>query len=326
MKKKLIILSLFDGISCGQLALQRLGIEYHKYYASEIDSNAIKVTMKHFPNTIQVGDICNLDPKDFKDVNVIIGGSPCQSISRMGKVKGITTKDGIVINSLDHYMKLKTQHKEFNHSALFWEFVRLYRGIKKYNPDVLFLLENVINKNWSNLITREIGVAPISINSSLVSAQNRERNYWTNITCSPIKDQGITLVDVIPDAFIASGRRGRKINKTDDFYVTRTTYRKDGKSNCITCAPTMTGRYVTYDGEDKAFDPEQTELLQTIDAGYTNVDGLCKTKRYKTIGNAWTIDVITHFFENIKILKSRKSETLQSNFVLLLQSNVKRVI
>lgn len=297
-KNKLIILSLFDGISCGQLALQRLGIKYDKYYASEIDSDAIKVTMQHFPHTIQVGNICYLEPEDFKDVNVIIGGSPCQSISRAGKVKGITTKDGIIINSLEHYLKLKNQHKEFNHSALFWEYVRLYRGIKKYNPRVLFLLENVINKEWTNIITREIGVDPIFINSSLICAQNRERNYWTNIPCSRIEDNGVTLLDVIPEAFIACGRRGRKMKKTDDFYTQRTTYRKDGKSNCITCSPTMTARYVTYDGNEKIFTTEQMELLQTIDEGYTDV-GLCKTRRYKLIGNAWTIDVITHFFENI---------------------------
>ncbi len=195
-------------------------------------------------------------------------------------------------------MKLKKQHKEFNPSALFWEFVRLYRGIKKYNPNILFLLENVVNKEWSDLITREIGIDPIFINSSLISAQNRERNYWTNISYIPIKDCGITLSDVIPDALIACGRRGRKL-KNDDFYTQRTTYRKDGKSNCITCSPTMTARYVTYDGEEKIFTAEQMEQLQTIDEGYTYINGLCKTRRYKMIGNAWTIDVITRFFKNI---------------------------
>jgi len=311
MKKLFKVLSLYDGISCIQVALHRAGITNYVIYVAEINSWSIKVTQLHYPKTVQLGDITNLNPYDFRDFDLIVGGSPCQSMSRMGKGRGITTKTGDVISTLKQYKRLKAEWRKtgisyeefFNTSALYWEFVRILRGVQKYNPGVLFLLENVANKLWENLITMSIGVKPININSNLVSAQNRERNYWTNIPCSPITDKHIYLNQIIRGAIAGAGWRGRKY-KGDIFYTQYRTVRKDRKANCLVTSIYMTGRYVSRDGRDRVFTPEQAEALQTLPIGYTNVPGIPKTRRYELIGNAWTVDVLVYFLENLpKALK-----------------------
>jgi DNA (cytosine-5)-methyltransferase 3A len=204
------VLSLFDGMSCGQLALNRLGIKYDKYYAAEIEKHAISVTMENFPNTIQLGDVRNVKASDLPKIDLIMGGSPCQSFSFAGKMKGMSTKDEKEILSLDHYMELKSQEYEFEgQSYLFWEYMRLLNELKpKY-----FLLENVVMvEKWEKVLTKAIGVSPIKINSNLVSAQNRKRLYWTNIGLEPAglfgemvcaikqpEDKGILLKDILQD-------------------------------------------------------------------------------------------------------------------------------
>ena len=183
------VLSLFDGMSCSQIALQGLGIEVDTYYASEVDKYAIEVTQTNFPNTIQVGDVTKLDPKDFADVDLIVAGSPCQGFSFAGK------------------------QLNFNdpRSALFFEFIRLLKAIKpKY-----FLLENVrMKKEYQQVITEQVSacypeyndgkslfgglIEPILINSSLVSAQSRQRLYWTNIpNIKQPEERGIVLRDIL---------------------------------------------------------------------------------------------------------------------------------
>ena len=190
------VLSLFDGISCARLALDRAGISYETYYASEIDRYAIAVAKYNYPDTVFVGDVRNLDGEDFKDIDLIIGGSPCQNFSFSGKRQGMVTREKIEVVTLEQYLELKEQGFEFEgQSYLFWEFTRLLKEIKpKY-----FLLENVrMAKKWERVITNALGVEPIKINSSLVSAQNRVRLYWTNI---PVKgmpeDRGILLKDIL---------------------------------------------------------------------------------------------------------------------------------
>lgn len=173
------VLSLFDGMSCGQIALNRLGIKYDNYYASEIDKYAIKVTKANHPNTIHLGDVRTIDLNDLPQIDLLIGGSPCQSFSFAGKRKGMTTKSEIEILSLDQYIELKNQGFEFEgQSYLFWEYMRVLKSVKpKY-----FLLENVVmSKKWEKILNKAIGIKPIKINSALVSAQNRTRLYWTNI-------------------------------------------------------------------------------------------------------------------------------------------------
>lgn len=150
------VLSLFDGISCGRLALQRAGIPIDFYIASEIDENAIRITQHNFPNTIQIGDVNNIKFKELEgQIDLLMGGSPCQNLSVAGNGKGL----------------------EGDQSKLFFKFVEALKTIKpKY-----FLLENVkMKKDWENIMTTCLGVKPVEINSALVSAQNRKRLYWCN--------------------------------------------------------------------------------------------------------------------------------------------------
>ena len=177
------VLSLFDGMSCGQQALERSGLKIDKYFASEIDKHAIAVTMANYPETIQLGSVVDVNGHDLPKIDLLIGGSPCQSFSFAGKRKGMTTKDEQQILTLNHYLQLKNDGFEFEgQSYLFWEYMRLLTEIRAKNPNVFFLLENVLmTENWEKILTHAIGVHPIQINSSLVSAQNRKRLYWTNI-------------------------------------------------------------------------------------------------------------------------------------------------
>jgi len=206
------VLSLFDGMSCGQQALERAGIKVDNYYASEIDKHAISITQKNYPNTIQLGSVVNVDINNLEKIDLLIGGSPCQSFSFAGKRKGMSTKDEIEILTLDQYLELKEQNFEFEgQSYLFWEYMRILTDIRKTNPDVKFLLENVMmGEKWEKVLSKAIGVNAIEFNSSLVSAQNRRRLYWTNIGMKPSglfgdlesvivqpKDQCILLKDIL---------------------------------------------------------------------------------------------------------------------------------
>lgn len=202
------VLSLFDGMSCGQIALQRAGIKVNNYYASEIDKYAQIVSKANYPNTVYLGDVRNVNSSDLPKIDLLIGGSPCQSFSFAGKRKGMSTKDEQEILTLDHYLRLKDEGFEFEgQSYLFWEYMRLLNECKpKY-----FLLENVeMGEKWENILSKAVGVNGIHINSALVSAQNRKRIYWTNIGMKPSglfgdlesiieqpKDKGILLKDIL---------------------------------------------------------------------------------------------------------------------------------
>lgn len=202
------VLSLFDGMSCGQQALERAGFKVTNYFASEIDKHAIKVTMANYPNTIQLGSVVDVNGYSLPKIDLLIGGSPCQSFSFAGKRKGMSTKCDTEILTLEHYLQLKAEGFEFEgQSYLFWEYMRLLKETKpKY-----FLLENVeMGEKWERVLSKAIGVNGIHINSALVSAQNRKRIYWTNIGHEPgglfgdlvckiqqPKDKGILLKDIL---------------------------------------------------------------------------------------------------------------------------------
>jgi site-specific DNA-cytosine methylase len=219
------VVSLFDGMSCLQLALNSAGIKPTKYYASEIDKYAMQVTMANFPNTIQIGDVRNIKGSDLGFIHILGGGSPCQSFSFAGKRKGMATKCDIEILTLSHYLELKSQNFEFEgQSYLFWEYMRILEELRVINPNIKFLLENVLmGEKWQKILTRAIGINPIKINSALLSAQNRQRLYWTNIAsvqdglfgdlvCSipQAKDKGILLKDIlqtdVADKYFLSGK------------------------------------------------------------------------------------------------------------------------
>ena len=195
-------------MSCGQQALERAGIKVDKYFASEIDKYAMQVTMANYPNTIQLGSVVNVEGGGLPKIDILIGGSPCQSFSFAGKRKGMSTKDEQEILTLEHYLQLKSEGFEFEgQSYLFWEYMRLLNEVKP----TYFLLENVMmGEKWEKILSKAIGVKPIMINSALLSAQNRQRLYWTNIGLEPQglfgdldstieqpKDKGILLKDIL---------------------------------------------------------------------------------------------------------------------------------
>lgn len=277
------VLSLFDGMSCGQLALQRSGIKVDNYFASEIDKYAIKVAQKNFPNTIQLGDVKNNKEWKLPKIDLLIGGSPCQGFSFAGKQ--LNFKD--------------------ERSKLFFEFVKVKEKLKpKY-----FLLENVkMKKDYQDIITEHLGVEPILINSSLVSAQNRERLYWTNIpnVLKPV-DKGILLKDIIDtdEEVVGGAMRGRytENGKIKQFLELR----KDKKSNCITTSTKNSLCVMPYYKNDeilfndvkwRKLSPIECERLQTLPDDYTY--GVSNSQRYKMLGNGWTVDVICHIFEYLK--------------------------
>jgi DNA (cytosine-5)-methyltransferase 3A len=299
------VLSLFDGISCGQIALNKANIPYNNYFASEIDKNAIKVTQHHYPNTVQLGDVTKIE-FIASQIDLLIGGSPCQGFSFAGKQ----------LNFDDP------------RSKLFFEFVRLINECKpKY-----FLLENVVmKKEYEDIITEYLGVTPIKINSSLVSAQNRVRLYWTNIPGVGIpEDRGITLNDVleIDSNDNPAAIRGRRLNKATiigrrlNEAGKRSDYNKDipitqclevratntNKSNCLTTVdkdnvltPLPIGRHPNAFKDKLPFryySLLEYERLQTLPEGYTNLVSVSQAK--KMIGNAWTVDVIAHIFSYLK--------------------------
>ena len=193
------VLSLFDGMSCGQIALRDMGIIPEVYYASEIDKFAIAQTQLNFPETIQLGSVTELDATKLGHIDLLIGGSPCQSFSFAGKRVGMATTDKEEIYTLDRYLELKRGGFQFEgQSYLFWEYMRILNEVRQTNPDVLFLLENVeMGKKWEKVLSDAIGIQGVHINSALVSAQNRKRIYWTNIR-TRIQDMFGTPVSDIP--------------------------------------------------------------------------------------------------------------------------------
>lgn len=320
----MIVLSLFDGISCGQVALEQLGIKVERYYSSEIDKYPISITQHNYPDTIQLGDIAQWREWqiDWKKINLIQGGSPCQGFSFAGKQ----------LNFDDP------------RSKLFFDFVDVLNQVKRYNPKVKFMLENVrMKQEYQDIITERLGVEPVLINSSLVSAQNRQRLYWTNIAeINQPKDQGIILKDILKDdvvdPLIYQKARGKNIGglkaydgktpsltssswQDDNFVVTRCiqvgtahikgneaikrVYSKYGK------APTLTAMGGGHREPKVAVDewywrkltPVECERLQTLPDGYTAIGDvdtkISNTQRYRAVGNGWTVEVIKHIYSNL---------------------------
>lgn len=187
-------MSLFDGMSCGQIALRDLGIPIEVYYASEIDKFAIRQTQLNFPETIQLGDVRNIDVDKLCDevgeFDLLLAGFPCTDLSLAGKRRGMSTTTKEKVTSLSQYLDLREAGFEFaGQSYLFWEFVRIFQRLRERNPKLLFLLENVeVGKEWDAVISNTLGIHGVHINSALVSAQNRKRIYWSNIR---VREEGL---------------------------------------------------------------------------------------------------------------------------------------
>lgn len=301
--EKLVIVSLFDGISCGQIAINKKTKNY-VYYASEIEKAPIKITKHNYPNTYHIGDVRELRRDHFphNEIFLLTGGSPCQDLSLAGRRNGLATKENIEVNSIEQYLKLKKENVQFEGSSfLFWEYVRMLHVLQpKY-----FLLENVkMAKKWEDIITNALGVLPIKINSSKVSAQNRERIYWTNIPNVNIpEDKNINLSDII-DGAKACGNRNVPSKIPGKKWDNNFTIRKDGKSNCIVTSNSNTQKIILPDGTIRQLTINEAELLQTLPLNYTKAPNISLSARYKAIGNGWTVDVIDHFYNHIPELAS----------------------
>ena len=309
------VLSLFDGISCGMVALERAGISVNTYYASEICDYSMKIAKKNFPQIIEVGDVRDIKCEDYNDIDIVIGGSPCQSFSFAGKMVGMSTKDKVEITSLEQYLELKNNKFEFDgFSYLFWEYVRVLKGVKpKY-----FLLENVkMAKKWENVITNALGVKPLMINSKLVSAQSRERLYWTNIpNIEQPEDKHIYIDDIVQNdiehTYLPETRLDyinydkSKVDKSV-FKNTATQIENSRKfgNSVRSNGKAFTLRRINPNGiidenyRIRYFTPIEVERLQTLPDDYTLIDGIKTKERYEACGNGWTVDVIAHILKNI---------------------------
>ena len=330
------VLSLFDGMSCGQQALERAGFKVEKYFASEIDKYAIQVTMANYPNTIQLGSVVNVNGKDLPKIDILIGGSPCQSFSFAGKRKGMSTKDEQEILSLDRYLELKEQEYEFQgQSYLFWEYMRLLNEVKpKY-----FLLENVMmGEKWEKILSRAIGVKPIMINSSLQSAQNRQRLYWTNIGLEPQglfgdlesiiqqpKDKGIYLKDILEaevdakyylsEKMIAGFERHKERHSEKGTGFGFSPKNGDDKGNCLrvnaALAPTD-NMIITHNLQRRSAD--KPALKENKNAGGSGHLSKADGKTYcLDVGNTQAIEVIGLDYrtdEGLRFRENGKSPTL----------------
>ena len=307
------VLSLFDGISCGRVALERAEIKVNNYFACEIDDHAKIISNNNYPEIIQLGDVLDLDVDSLPKIDLVIGGSPCQGFSRAGV--GLNFDDP--------------------RSKLFFEFVNILNKLKEKNPDIKFLLENVsMKQEWRDIISDYLGVGYIAINSDLVSAQRRSRLYWTNIEDVELPtDKGILIKDILDydranwsylrndyfdglNAGVHQNSDGSHVAFIPEATKKGFVVLKDGdcvdlsfpksktrrgrlmleKSNCLTATPGSFCQFI--DGWFRFITVLEMERLQTLPDNYTF--GVSDSQRKKAIGNGWTVDVITHIFKKLK--------------------------
>jgi len=291
------VLSLFDGISCGQLALERAGIHVDNYYASEIDEVAIQVTQHHYPDTIQMGDIENWRDWniDWKSIDLLIGGSPCQGFSIAGK-------------------KLNFDDKR---SKLFLVYLDILNHLKGINPNIKFLLENVrMTDDIADKIDELMGVNRAFIDSRDFTGHIRKRYYWTNITIQPWERKSLVIGDIIDDL---------PYDKDLQFFLDRTEYapttsfdgiitinpkdnnRKqtwqrgrvyDVAGNCPTICASLFDLNITKDNKTyRKLTVNECEMLQGVPRGYTSI--VSKNNAGKLLGNGWTVDVVAHILKGL---------------------------
>lgn len=322
------VLSLFDGISCGRIALERSGIKVDNYFASEIDKYSMEISRKNYPDIIQLGNIEKWQEWNLPKIDLIIGGSPCQGFSIAGE--GLNFDDP--------------------RSKLFFTFFNICVSNITKNDEMKFMLENVkMKREWSDIITKYLSVNPILINSSLVSAQNRERLYWTNISknIEQPEDLNISISDILEKDIIDTKEKYGKIVVTgratdvNGYDILKRIYsqsgksptldsmrggnrqpkvdirgaairnqvtkngiqqqlniRKDNKSNCVVPSYPEKLNGVVKGVDYRPLTPLECERLQTLPDNYT--EGVSNSRRYSGIGNGWTVDVISHIFSYLK--------------------------
>ena len=314
------VLSLFDGVSCTRQALDNLGIPV-KYFASEVDPKAIEIAQANYPDVVQIGDVKHVSGYNsiysHHGIDLLIGGSPCQDLSFAGHQEGL---------------------KEGTRSSLFFEYVRILREIQAHSPDVVFILENVkMSKKNQAIITQELGVEPVEINASLVSAQNRRRLFWCNRPIRQPQDLGIVLNNILEDGFVSDRNKSFCIDanywkggnlksyfekhrrqlvfdkvlcgafrgryNSDGSTSQKLELRFDGKTNSLT---TVQKDNVAVSPEElkwRKLTVKECERLQGMKDDYTKFDStgkvIANTHRYKAIGNAFNVPVIQHILSEV---------------------------
>ena len=281
------VLSLFDGMSCGQIALNRIGVKPEVYYAAEVDKYAIKVTQANYPDTVQLGDVTKWREWDidWASIDLLIGGSPCQGFSFAGKQLAFDDP----------------------RSKLFFVYVDILNHIKSVNPSIKFMLENVkMKKEFLAVISEQLGVEPVFINSALVSAQNRQRYYWCNWKVEQPEDRGVDAHAIFSGLPASSNRNdnGERIVTIKDKYNTIVAnYYKGCRANSrpgvLRCKGLNGKSFDELSKDDfSMLTPNQCEALQTVPDNYTN--HVSNTQRYKMLGNGFTVEVIAHIFSQMR--------------------------
>ena len=289
IEKGINVLSLFDGMSCGRIALDRSGIKVNTYYASELDKHAIKVTEANWKDTIQLGDVTGWKSWDidWAGIDLLIGGSPCQGFSFAGKQLAFDDP----------------------RSALFFVYLDILNHIQRLNPDVKFLLENVkMKKEYLNIISDKLGVEPLFINSASLTAHNRQRFYWTNWENTYPADKGVTMEDIVEEGYYSTRDKAYCL---DANYGKGTNFRR--YFFCGSRQLLLEKGYIPENlTKDTANDimhrdcnkwrkltVKECERLQTVPEGYVDNIVIPKTEKYKVLGNGWTVDVISHLFNRL---------------------------
>ncbi len=293
-------------MSCGQIAIKKIGLNIDTYYASEINPHSINITQKNHPNTIQIGDMTKLNDEQLRrlpKIDLAMAGTPCQNLS-------IT-----VINNPKHNQGLKGEK-----SSLFYDFVRILRWLQQHNnPDIYFLFENVssMKSEDKNIITEVFGVEPLKIDSNLVSAQDRDRYYWTNIDVKEMpKDKGLVINDIVlnpedvDDKYwyydktytLVENWQDKKIIgrlNVNSHDIGKRIYNLNNKCATLTaCRGGYRQKKIIQNGICRKLTPLEYERLQTVPEGYT--EGVADIHRYNMLGDGWTIDVVAHILSFVK--------------------------
>lgn len=313
--KNITVISCFDGMSCGRIALDRSGFTDVKYLASEIDKKAILVATHNYPDNTNLGSITEWRGWDIEwsKVDLLIGGSPCQGFSSAGKHGGtlstLSSGEDLLVCTREDYLFAKRDGAEFHsQSYLFWEYVLLLDHIRLHNPDVKFLLENVKMKGvYVTMISNILGCEPLFINSASFSAQNRQRLYWCNWEVQPFVDNPITVNDILDDRDFYSTRA--KSYCIDANYGKGTNFKRyfyRGSRQLVLekdYYPELVGEDTANEvmkadgGRWRKLSISECERLQTVPVGYTDTAG---SYAYHMLGNGWTVDVISHILTGLK--------------------------
>lgn len=285
------VLSVFDGISCGMIAAKKAGLVISKYYAAEIDKHAIKVSEANYPDIIRLGDVTRWREWDidWASIDLLIGGSPCQGFSFAGKQLAFDDP----------------------RSKLFFVFVDILNHIKMLNPRVKFMLENVkMKKEYLDIISEQLGVEPVFINSSLVSAQNRQRYYWANWEFGQPEDKKITMSDIVEGDYYSTREKSYCI---DAMYGKGTNFRRYFYcgSRQLVLEKGYYPKNMTKDNANKIMHDDgnkwrkltvrECEKLQTMPLGFVDNINIPLYKKYEVLGNGWNIETIVGILKQVRL-------------------------